>query len=127
MAEAKNETMMVRVEASEREAFDRAAAAVGMSRSVWVRDRLREAAKREGGEAQAGRRVMEAQSAGVAPVRPTPAIPAKTRPHPRRSTGKQGPAGQRCNECTCRGGVMGKDCMKYICGCHVLEAAGGET
>lgn len=46
-AKPKTETMMVRLTAEEREAFDLAAGLAGISRSSWVRERLRLAAIRE--------------------------------------------------------------------------------
>ena len=51
----KSETMIVRLQVTEREAFDLAAALAGISLSSWVRERLRLAAIRE--LESAGRRV----------------------------------------------------------------------
>lgn len=52
-ADTKGENILVRVSVSEKEGFKRAASLAGQVLSVWVRDRLRQAAKQE---LEAGRR-----------------------------------------------------------------------
>lgn len=48
---SKTDIMRLRLEASEKEAFEKAAALSGIALSAWVRERLRRAAIRELGEA----------------------------------------------------------------------------
>ena len=57
----KSKTMLVRLEPAERQAFDEAAELAGVPLAVWVRERLRMAARRE--LIEVGRQVPFIQSA----------------------------------------------------------------